>query len=192
MRCTNFYGRLLIAAAMITVSATSVDAGWNEKWVSFWNKIGVGYARNNAWPDPFQEMDAMGVITPFEAQKQNGWVLHNTIAPHQFRAGDGALNISGQKSIAWIARQAPPSRRQIYIVRANTAEETQSRISSVKETLEQLDIIGPQPAIALVDRVPPTSSGDWATKVNRTWLEELAPPKLPTSSAAGTASATRQ
>lgn len=192
MRCTSFYGRLLIAIALVSITATSVSAGWHERWNGFWNRIGVGYERNNAWPDPFNEMDAMAVITPFEAMKQNGWILHNTIGPHQFRTGDGALKTSGQETLAWIARQAPPSRRQVYIVRATTEEETQARVASVREVLAQFNETGPPTAVMLTDRIPPTASGAWATKVNRTWLEELAPPKLPSSSAAGTQSATRQ
>lgn len=187
MRCSSFFGRLLIAIAMMSVTATSVSAGWNE----FWQHIGTGFQRNNAWPDPFNEMDAMSVIMPFEAMKQNGWVLHNTISPHQFRAGDGALQPSGQGSVAWIARQAPAARRQVYIARASTPQETEARVESVKEMLAQIEFDGPPPAVLVTDRTPPTASGDWATHVNRAWLEQLAPPKLPTSSAQGTASATR-
>lgn len=191
MRCTSFYGRLLIAVALMSITTTSVSADWHEKWHGFWNRIGIGYERNNAWPDPFNEYDAMAVITPFEAMKQNGWILHNTIGPHQFREGDGALKTSGQEALAWIARQAPPSRRQVYIVRASTEKETQARVDSVREMLAQVHNSGPVPSIMLTDRMPPSASGDWATKVNRTWLEQLTPPKLPSSSAAGTASATR-
>lgn len=171
----------------MSVTATSVDAGWHE----FWNKIGIGYERNNAWPDPFNEMDAMSVIMPFEAMKHNGWVLHNTIGAHQFREEDGALKTSGQEALAWIASQAPPSRRQIYIVRGATQNETQARLASVKETLSQFDLPGPSPTISLIDRRPATASGAWATKVNRAWLEQLPPPKLPSQSASGTQSATR-
>lgn len=192
MRCTSFYGRMLIAVAMMSITATSVSAGWSDHWNGFWNKVNVGYERNNAWPDPFNEMDAMGVITPFEAMKQNGWVLHNTIGPHQFRDGDGALTTSGQKKLAWIVTQAPTSRRQVYIVRASNQQETESRVNSVRELLTQFQVDGPEPTVWLTNRVPSSAPGDWATKVNRTWLEELAPPKLPSSSAAGTASATRQ
>ena len=72
MRCTSFYGRLLIAVALMSITTTSVSADWHEKWHGFWNRIGIGYERNNAWPDPFNEYDAMAVITPFEAMKQNG------------------------------------------------------------------------------------------------------------------------
>lgn len=188
MRCTSFNGRMLIAVVLMSVTATSASAGWNE----FWHKIGVGYKRNNAWPDPFNEMDAMSVIMPFEAMKQNGWILHNTIGPHQFRPGDGALKTSGQQTLAWIAHQAPASRRQVYIVRATTPQETQARVDSVREVLEQLELQGPTPAIMLTNRTPPTAPGNWATKVNRDWLEVLASPKLPSSSAAGTSSATNQ
>lgn len=187
MRCTSFYGRLLIAVALISVTATSVNAGWNE----FWDHIGVGFKRNNAWPDPFNELDAMSVIMPFETMKQNGWVLHNTIGPHQFREGDGALKTSGQESLAWIARQAPAGRRQVFIVRASTDHETEARVASVKQMLDQLAYSGPTPTVMVTDRTPPTASGDWANHVNRAWLEQLPAPKLPSSSSSGTAGATQ-
>ena len=182
---------MLVFAALVSVCAGSVSADWREKWNHFVNKVSVGYHRNNAWPDPFNELDAMSVITPFEAMKHNGWVLHNTIGPHQFRESDGALKTSGQEALAWIAREAPPNRRQVYVVRGATEEETQARIHSVKETLAQLNVSGPLPTVALTDRHPHTASGAWANKVNRAWLEQLPPPKLPTTSAAGTTAATR-
>ncbi|MCD0461442.1 hypothetical protein [Roseiconus lacunae] len=187
MRCTSLFGRLLIAAVVLSSVASNVDAGWNE----FWANVRTGYHRNNAWPDPFTEADAMSVITAFEAQKRNGWALHNTLAGHQFRTGDGALNVSGQQSLAWIAYQAPPSRRFVNVERALTEQETRARVEAVRDMLDQFDLDGPAPMIAITDKKPPTAPGDWATKVNRSWLEQLAPPKLPSSSAAGTASATR-
>lgn len=191
MRCTTFHQRLLVFAALVTVCASSASADWRERWNHFVNKVSVGHARNNTWPDPFNEFDAMGVITPFEAMKQNGWVLHNTIGPHQFRDGDGALTVSGQETLAWIAREAPPSRRQVYIVRGADDAETQARVDAVRETLAQLHVNGPQPTVALTNRHPHTSSGAYATKVNRAWLEQIPPPKLPSTSAAGTSAATR-
>ncbi|MEM6469330.1 MAG: hypothetical protein AAF802_07150 [Planctomycetota bacterium] len=188
MRSTSLFGRLLVTLAIGSVFAGSLDAGWNE----FWQKVGIGYERNNAWPDPFNEMDAMGVVTPFEIQKQNGWILHNTIGPHQFRAVDGALTISGQEALAWIAREAPPARRQVYVVHGRTKDETQARLASVRSMLDQIEYRGPKPEIFLTSRTPPTAPGGWATKVNRAWLDELAPPKLPSTSSSGTGSATRQ
>lgn len=188
MRCTTFNGRLLIAIAMMMITTTTVSAGWNE----FWHKVGVGYQRNNAWPDPFNEADAIAVITPFEIMKNNGWVLHNTLGAEQFRAGDGALLTAGQTNLAWIARQAPESRRQVFVVRGSSQQETEARLVSVRDALQQYHVAGPAPEVFVTDRVPPTAPGSWATKVNRAWLEELASPKLPNSSAAGTTGITTQ
>ncbi len=191
MRSSSLCRRLLVLAALASTCAPSAQADWRERWNHFVNKVHVGYERNNAWPDPFNEFDAMGVIMPFETMKQNGWVLHNTIGPHQFRESDGALKTSGQEALAWIAREAPPTRRQVYVVRGATEAITQARVDSVRETLAQLDVNGPPPTISLTDRHPHTASGAWATKVNRAWLEQLAPPKLPSTSAAGTSAGTR-
>ncbi|MEO1615202.1 MAG: hypothetical protein AAFV88_05095 [Planctomycetota bacterium] len=187
MRSSSLFGRLLTTLVIGSALAGSVDAGWNE----FWQKVGIGYERNNAWPEPFNELDAMGVITPFEIQKRNGWILHNTIGPHQFRPSDGALTISGQEALAWIAREAPASRRQVYVVHGANKDETQSRLTAVRDMLAQMEYHGPQPEVFLTSRTPPTAPGGWATKINRAWLDELAPPKLPSTSSSGTNSATR-
>ncbi|KAA5544594.1 hypothetical protein FYK55_09780 [Roseiconus nitratireducens] len=187
MRCSITYRHLLIAIALMSITTTSVQAGWHD----FWHKVGVGYHRNNAWPDPFNEMDAMAVITPFETMKVNGWRLHNTIGAEQFRNSDGALLTAGQERLRWIATQAPPNRRQVFVLRGRTPDQTDARIASVKEALDRFNIRGPAPEIAIIDREPPTAPGNWATQINRTWLQQLPSPKLPGTSAAGTASATR-
>ena len=185
MRFSHLFKRFLIFVGLLTITTTSVNAGWNE----FWAKVGIGYKRNNAWPQPFNEVDAMSVITPFEAMKANGWRLHNTIISEQFRH-DGALATSGQKHVQWIATQALPSRRQIYVLRANNEQATQARVASVREALAKINHIGPAPEVFVTDVIPPTSGGAWATQIQRDWLDQLPAPKLPTTSAAGTASAT--
>ncbi|MEO1527960.1 MAG: hypothetical protein AAFX06_21210 [Planctomycetota bacterium] len=185
MRFSHLTKRFLIVAGIVAITSTSVDAGWNE----FWARVGIGYKRNNAWPQPFNEVDAMSVITPFEAMKANGWRLHNTIINEQFRY-DGALASSGQEHIRWIATQALPTRRQIFVLRGATEEATQARVASVRDALAKINHHGPSPEVFVTDVVPATAGGAWATAVQRGWLDQLPAPKLPTTSAAGTASAT--
>ena len=131
----------------------------------------------------------MSVITPFEAMKVNGWRLHNTIISEQFRH-DGALASSGQEHVRWIATQAPPTKRQIFVLRAASNEATEARVASVKEAITKINFNGPAPEVFVTDVIPPTSGGAWATEIQRNWLDQLPAPKLPTTSAAGTASAT--
>jgi len=185
MRCFKSYRRLLIAIVLMSITTTTVHAGWNE----FWHNVGVGFKRNNAWPDPFNEADAISVITPFEAMTINGWRLNNTIGAEQFRSGDGALLTAGQEKLRWIATQAPVNRRQVFVLRGQNQRQTEARLASVREAIKGFNIQGPRPEIAIVDRAPSTAPGNWATQINRSWLQQMPQPKLPSTSAAGTASA---
>jgi len=168
---------LLIAATTVT----SVSADWD----SFWHNVHVGYARNNAWPDPFNEVDAAEVIRPFELMKANGWRMHNTIGHELFRHGDGALLAAGHRKVHWIATQAPQSRRAVHVLRGASPAETQARVASVRSTLANINYQGAEPQILVTDIEPATSSGAIATKINREMLENLPEPRLPDQSSSG-------
>ena len=182
------YSRVLIATALVAVVSNTATA----KFGDFLRKVGQGYHRNNAWPDPFNEIDAMQVVAPFEVMKRNGWRLNNTIGNELFRPGDGALLASGNQKVHWIATQAPEHRREIHVVRGRTEEETQTRVRNVQQTLASFTVRGIAPSVVVTDREPTSSSGAHMTAINRMYLEELPPPKLPSTSAAGTKAATQQ
>ncbi|QDT12036.1 hypothetical protein [Stieleria marina] len=181
------YSRILIATALVSVVAGTATADIRD----FFRKVGTGYQRNNAWPDPFNEIDAMQVVAPFEAMKRNGWRLNNTLGNELFRGGDGALLASGNQKIHWIATQAPAHRREIFVLRGRSDEETQKRVTSVQQTLAGYTRNGATPPVMVTDRSPSSSSGAYATQINRMYLQDLPAPKLPSTSAAGTAAATQ-
>ncbi len=185
MKFTNPFAQAVIALVVVATTATSASAGWNE----FWHNLHVGFHRNNAWPDPFNEVDALDVVAPFEIMKANGWKMHNTIGHELFRDGDGALLASGHRRIHWIATQAPEARRTVYVLRGSSQPETEARVASVQHTLSGLQIQGSAPTVLVTDVEPSTSSGAWATKINREWLEHLTAPRLPSESASGNAGA---
>ncbi|MFK8113228.1 MAG: hypothetical protein AB8B91_13550 [Rubripirellula sp.] len=170
-----------IVLLIVATTATSASAGWRD----FWHNLHVDYARNNAWPDPFNEVDASMVSAPFDIMKANGWRMHNTIGHELFRQGDGALLAAGHKRIHWIATQAPTARRAVYVLRGSSQAETQARIASVQKTIRGVNVVGPAPAVLVTDIEPATSSGAWATKINREWLEHLTAPQLPSQSVTG-------
>ena len=178
------HGLLLFLAFGFLVPTASAD------WDSFWHGLHVGYHRNNAWPSPFTEADAHQVVAPFEVMKANGWRIHNTIGHELFRAGDGALLASGNRRLEWIATQAPEGHRDVFILRGRTPEETEARVAAVRQSLTNLQLQGQQPAVWVTETAPTTASGAWATQINRTWLQELPPPRLPGSSSSGTQGAT--
>ena len=192
MRFANLTKRLIVAVALIAISTTTVQAGGiGDMWNSFVTKIGQGYKRNNAWPEPFRELDAVAVIAPFETMKSNGWRLNNTLGNEAFRVADNALQPSGRDTLSWIATQAPESRRHVFVVRAQSDDDTQARVTSVEQSLQNLNLQGAAPQVTVIDRIPPTYSGPWATQINRRWLEQLPDPKLPSQTAQGSATVTQ-
>ena len=188
MKFTTTFAQTLVVLVILATTATSASADWD----SFWHGLHVGYHRNNAWPDPFTEVDAGHVIRPFEIMKENGWRMHNTIGHELFRSGDGALLAAGHKRVHWIASQAPTSRRTVYVLSGNSEAETQKRVDSVHKTLASSYFPGPAPNVLVTTVEPTTSPGAWATKINREWLEHLTAPQLPSTSASGQAGAAQQ
>jgi hypothetical protein len=182
MKLNNKLTRVVIAMVALVTTGTSVSADWDH----FWHNLHVGYHRNNAWPAPFNEADAMNVVAPFEMMKANGWRMHNTIGHELFRPDDGALMASGNKRVYWIATQAPQTRRTVFVLRGGSERETTARVAAVRGTISRIDVQGPVPDVRVTDVEPHHSPGAWATKINRDWLQNLAAPRLPTSSAGGT------
>jgi hypothetical protein len=135
-------------------------------------------------------LDANQVVAPFEVMKHNGWKMHNTIGHELFRDGDGALLAAGSNRVHWIATQAPAIRRNVYVLRGKTRAETDARVAAVHDYLAAFQLDGPKPSVLITDVEPSTAAGDWAMKVNRDWLEQLAAPRLPNSSSSGTQGAT--
>jgi hypothetical protein len=181
MKLANKFAQALIALMVVATTATSASADWNF----FWHHLHIDFHRNNAWPDPFNEVDAADVYGSFEVMKANGWRMHNTIGHELFRIGDGALLAAGNRRIRWIATQAPAARRTVFVLRGNSQGETDARVASVHQALNGLHTVGPTPAVLVTDAEPVTSSGAWATKINREWLEHLTAPRLPGQSASG-------
>ena len=175
-----------IATLLVALCAGTAAADWPE----FWHAVHIGYHRNNAWPQPFVEADSMQVIAPFEIMKRNGWRKHNTIGHELFREGDSALLAAGHRRLRWIATQAPEMRRQVFVLRGRTQQETEARVVAVQQTLDQIETHGVPPEVFVTGIEPSTASGAWATKINREWLEQMAPPRLPSTSSAGTQGAT--
>lgn len=166
--------------------ATSAKADWH----SFWHGVHVDYARGNAWPQPFTDIDARQAHAPFTVMKHNGWRAHNTIGHELFRDGDAVLTAAGNRRVNWIATQSPAERRTIYVLRGKSEEETELRLASVRATLSGLPAEFAAAQVTVTDIEPAMAGGAWANQITRQWLNELPAPKLPGTSAAGSAGAT--
>ncbi len=187
-RQAKFWLALALGLALAGGGSGSVA---HADWDSFWHGVHVDYQRVKAWPQPFTDIDARQARAPFEVMKQNGWRAHNTIGHELFREDTAALTTAGNRRVLWIATQAPLNRRTIYVLQGRTPAETEARLASVQQTLAGLQQRGAEAQVLVTDIEPATAPGAWATSINRQWMSELPAPKLPSTTASGTAGATR-
>lgn len=188
LRKTLVMGALCLGGPLGLGGMTATEA--RAEWGSWWHNSHVNYVRLQAWPQPFTDVDARQTVSQFEVMKVNGWRLHNTIGNELFRDSDAALVAAGHNRIHWIVSQAPPERRVIYVLRGRSVQETEARLASVRQSVAAMNYSGPLPQMVLTDIEPRTSSGAWATQINRDWMEALPEPKLPGTSPTGSAGAT--
>jgi hypothetical protein len=175
----------------LALAGSGVGSVAQADWNTFWHGVHVDYQRVNAWPQPFTDMDARQARAPFEVMKQNGWRAHNTIGHELFHDDTAVLTTAGNRRVLWIATHAPLNRRTIYVLQGRTPAETEARLASVQQTLAGLHQRGSEAQVLVTDIEPATAPGAWATSINRQWMSELPAPKLPSTTASGTAGATR-
>ncbi|HBE70655.1 MAG TPA: hypothetical protein DDW52_21125 [Planctomycetaceae bacterium] len=144
------------------------------------------YYRNKMWPVPFRAQDTRSVMSYFDAQRNKGWQLHNTVGTAMYQPGTGQLTNSGLAHLHWIVNKAPQQRRTVFILQAETAEETAARVESTQLAISKLVPVGPLPQLYLTNREAPGSSGLYQTSINRAMTTSVPSPRLGQSSAGGT------
>jgi hypothetical protein len=158
---------------LVGVSVSAVSYGG---WPEMKHAMGVDYARNNCWPQPFRSMDANSVVAPFQVMQNNGWREYNTVAGPFFTSS--GLSDAGQLKVQWIVTQAPQNQRVVYVKSGRTSEETAARVESVQLLVSQLIPTGPLPQILVTDIEPSTSSGAYQTRVARAINDTTPIPRL--------------
>lgn len=167
---------MLILAIAITLAGASVsEAGWME----FWQRVHLDWHRNNCWPEPFLHADRELVRTPLIAMTDRGWQVQNTLSDHLFDLEDQSLTQAGALRLRWIATQAPPHRRSVFVLRGPTPEATLARVDAVQEFISRLLPDGQRPDVLLTDRIPVGGSGEYFDAVNSQLQESIPPPRLP-------------
>ncbi|MFO0921829.1 MAG: hypothetical protein U0905_04985 [Pirellulales bacterium] len=164
----------LFAIAMVAFASQAASAGWPE----FWHSCGVDRERNNIWPHPFRSADAGAVYAPFDVMKANGWKLYNTLGTGFFTE-QNALTDAGRIRLEWIISQAPVDRRQVFVLKGATGDDTAARVESVQVAISQLLPVGELPPIYVTDVEPYVSSGQYQTAINRALIRTTPNPRLP-------------
>ena len=170
---------LLVAVFCIGSISQSARAGG---WAEFWQRVHVDFQRNNCWPQPFQSQDRELARSPLIAMTAAGWRQNNTLSDHFFASEDQSINQAGELKVRWIATQAPPHRRTVYVLRGPSPVATNARVLAVQRTIEKFVHDQPRPEVALTDAIPPGASGDYFDQVDRQFKQSIPAPRLPAMS----------
>lgn len=141
------------------------------------HNVGVDYARNQAWPQPFRGADANSVVAPFEVMRENGWRENNTLGSSLF-SDKQILSEAGAIKVQLILTKSPSSQRIVYVKSGQTEQETNARVESVQLAVSQFIPTGPLPQILVTEIEPTTSSGAYQTLVHRALVKTTPTPRL--------------
>ncbi|GAB5405413.1 MAG: hypothetical protein Aurels2KO_36440 [Aureliella sp.] len=144
------------------------------------------YYRNKMWPQPFRAQDAQSIFSYFDAQRNKGWQLHNTIGSAMFEPTSGRLTETGKSHLRWIVTHAPRSRRVVFILQTDDQRETAARVEQTQLAISQLLPTGELPQIYLTNREAPGSSGIYQTSVQRAMTTSVPSPRLAPANQPGT------
>lgn len=149
------------------------------KWHSFWNRVHLDWHRNNAWPEPFVQVDRRAVTAPIDINIDRGWQLQNTIPDELFEGETQELTRAGELKVQGILTQMPTRRRVVFVLRGKTPEITQVRLKSVERAATE--VVGPTAPsmIAVTDIVPRGGSGAYYERVSSGYESTTPPPRLP-------------
>ncbi len=128
--------RLIRLAITIVVLGSVVPVSAGEL-ADFFSSIARDYKRRNCWPEPFIYTDRELIRQTMAIQTSAGWERQNLLSEFHFQPGGNELTEAGRIQVQWIMNEAPEDRRQIYVHRANTPQETAIRMQTVQRLVAQ-------------------------------------------------------
>lgn len=174
----RYAGWVVLIVGLLSATA---DAGWRE----FWHRVHVDWHRNNAWPEPFQEVDREAVRMNVLASVGTGWQLQNTLADELFDTETQELLPAGETKIRSILLNSPRDRRTVYVYRGATRTATSIRLDSVQRAASRLVDEGPLPPVLVTDVPAPSHSGDYYDQIERRVRASVPTPRLTNSISSG-------
>lgn len=183
MRRAVVIASLLVAGLCLTPPAQADWATMKAKWHCFWDRVHLDWHRNNAWPEPFAQVDQQTVRAPLAVMVDRGWQLQNTITDELFDVETQHLTRAGELKVRWILTQMPSHRRDIFVLRGATPEITELRLQSVEHTASEVATSGPA-MIAVTDIVPRGGSASAHERISVSFESSAPPPRLPEMQAA--------
>lgn len=176
-----------VALTMLLQSG-SASADWHSMkatWHCFWDRVHLDWHRNNAWPEPFVQVDRQSVNAPFAVMVDKGWQLENTIPDELFDSETQELTRAGELKVQRILTEMPSRRRMVFVLRGKTPEITQTRFQTVEAAATEVAGEAASSMIAITEARPRGGSGAYYERVTTGYETTTPSPRLPAMSESG-------
>lgn len=111
-------------------------------------------ARNQAWPMPFACADRQLYFRMWEPMIDSGMMAQCTLSASHFDQETQELNSYGESAVSSIMQNMPASRRNIYIQNSGDQLASDSRMGSVRNTVQKWYGHVPAPSLAFTNTYP--------------------------------------
>ncbi|MFO7907721.1 MAG: hypothetical protein R6U98_34065 [Pirellulaceae bacterium] len=174
---------LVVSVSLIVfLHNESAPANWQvikAKWDRFWDRVHLDWHRNNAWPEPFSEVDRRATRAPIERMVEKGWELQNTIPNELFDPETQELTAAGELKVRKTLTEMPLRRRMVFVQKGKTAEITHTRLKSVEKAASKFVGEGADGMVSITSVIPQRKSGDYYQRMKAQYEESIPAPRLP-------------
>ncbi len=151
----------------------------------FLSSIARDTKRRNCWPAPFVYADRDMYHQAMSVQITAGWERQNLLSDFHFLPGGVELTEAGRMRVQWILREAPEARRQIYVHRGDSPQETAVRMQTVQRLVDKSAYITNVPILEST-RTDEGWPADRIDTVSKKAVTSAPDPKLMGSATSGT------
>jgi len=171
----KFRSGLLLGLALIVPSTASAG-----NWVATqWNGFRAQWKHNRDWPEQYVDHDRAAARAPFAMMVANGWRSQNTMSNYHFDDLSGELNDTGKLKVRAILTNAPPQYRSLYVLQADSSEQTDARVRSVQQHAQIVMQRDAPPPVMVTTTEPIGASGEYVSGVTERGRTAAVPPVLP-------------
>ena len=158
-----------------------VATWWANTWAGrLYHSIADDTKKANEWPEPYIQYDREATRVAFTTMTEKGWKRQNTLGDVHFDNQTGDLNMSGRLKVQRIVLEGLPSRRDLFVYRAETMQKTDVRMNSVKGYVEKLVGNGPNiPQVSVTNLPTPGWPAQYVDAISRKYVETMPDPRIP-------------
>lgn len=171
--------RITFCLLLVVVFAGSplpeAQAGWHE----FVHRSVLDWHRNNAWPQPFVQMDRMASCAPFVAMRDNGLNSEFTLGDYHFHPETQMLTEAGQLKVQDIIRRQPEAFDKVFVLRGRDEPSSAIRLDSVQQSLARFIPEGSLPDVRFAEFGPRGVPASHIDAIGRKAQATVPDPRLP-------------